>query len=83
MSKIKIYKYLSFFRGVIVKTVDSGLKKCGTRVQTPVVPLRSLSDKYPRERYEPPYTPIFGLNSTITVLQDEFGLYNPRWLICH
>ena len=31
----------------------------------------SLSGKYPRERYEPPYPPSYGLNSTTTVLQGE------------
>ena len=30
--------------------------------------LRSLSDKYSSERYEPPYLPSYGLNSTNTVL---------------
>ena len=28
--------------------------------------------KYPWERYEPPYPPIYGLNSTITVLLREW-----------
>ena len=36
-------------------------------VRTPVALLRSLSDKYPWERYEPPYPPSYGLNSTTTV----------------
>ena len=27
--------------------------------------------KYPRERYEPPYPPSYGLNSTTTALQGE------------
>ena len=33
--------------------------------------LRSLSGKYPWERYEPPYPPSYGLNSTTTILQGE------------
>ena len=31
----------------------------------------SLSDKYPWERYEPPYPPSYGLNSTTAVLLEE------------
>ena len=42
------------------------------RVRTPVTLLRSLSDKYPWERYEPPYPPSYGLNSTTTVLLGEW-----------
>ena len=38
------------------------------RVQTPVMLLHSLSNKYPWEKYESPYPPIYGLNSTTTVL---------------
>ena len=38
------------------------------RVQTPVALLRSLSGKYPWERYESPYPPSYGLNSTTNVL---------------
>ena len=40
------------------------------RVQTSVTLLQTntLSNKYPWERYEPPYPPSYGLNSTITVL---------------
>ena len=34
--------------------------------------LRSLSDKYLWERYEPPYPPSYGLNSTTTVLLGEW-----------
>ena len=37
-------------------------------VPTPVGLLRSLSGKYPWERYEPPYPPSYGLNSTTAVL---------------
>ena len=33
---------------------------------------QSLSDKYPWERYEPPYPPSYGLNSTTTVLLGEW-----------
>ena len=32
----------------------------------------SLSDKYLWERYEPPYPPSYGLNSTTTVLLGEW-----------
>ena len=37
----------------------------------PVALLRSLSDKYPWEWYEPPYPPSYGLSSTTTVLLVE------------
>ena len=37
----------------------------------PVALLRSLSGKYPWERYEPLYPPSYGLNSTTTVLLGE------------
>ena len=40
-------------------------------VHTPVTLLRSLSGKYPWERYEPPSPPSYGLNSTTTVLLGE------------
>ena len=52
-------------RGVMVKMMDC------KRVRTPVALLRSLSGEYPWERYEPPYPPSYGLNSTTTVLQGE------------
>ena len=42
------------------------------RVRTLVVLFRSLSDKYPWERYEPPYPPSYGLNRTTTVLLGEW-----------
>ena len=42
------------------------------RVRTPVVLLRSLSDKYHGERYEPSYPPSYGINSTTTVLLGEW-----------
>ena len=41
------------------------------RVRTPVALLRLLSGKYHWERYEPPYPPSYGLNSTTTVLLGE------------
>ena len=40
--------------------------------RTPVALLRSLSGKYPWERYESPYPPSYGLNSTTTVLLGEW-----------
>ena len=45
-------------RGVMVKSV--GLRNRSTRVRTPVALLRSLSGKYPRERYEPLILPAMG-----------------------
>ena len=50
---------------------SDGLHNRRTRVRTPVALLRSLSGKYPWERYEPPYPPSYGLNSTTTVLLGE------------
>ena len=47
-------------RGVIVKAMDCGIV------------VRSLSGKYPWERYEPPYPPSYGLNSTTTALLGEW-----------
>ena len=44
------------------------------RVRTPVALLCSLSGKYPWERYEPPYPPSYGLNSTSTVLSRRMAL---------
>ena len=44
------------------------LRNRSTRVRTPVALLRSLSDKYPWEKYEPPYPSWYGLNSTINIL---------------
>ena len=40
--------------------------------------LRSLSDKYPWERYEPPYPPSYGLNRRMAL-----ALNNLQRLICH
>ena len=56
-------------RGVMV--TSDGLRNRSTRVRTPVTLLRSLSGKYPWERYEPPYPPSYGLNSTTAVLLGE------------
>ena len=53
-------------------TFNDGLWNCSTRVRTPVALLRSLSGKYPWERYEPPYPPSYGLNCTTTVLLGEW-----------
>ena len=50
-------------RGVMVKATDYGIV---------VALLRSLSGKYPWERYKPPYPPSYGLNSTTTVLLWEW-----------
>ena len=56
-------------RGVMVKAMD--LRNRSKRFRTPVTLLRSLSGKYPWERYEPPYPPSYGLNGTTTVLLGE------------
>ena len=40
-------------------------------IYLPVTLLRSLLGKYPWERYEPPYPPSYGLNSTTTILLGE------------
>ena len=50
---------------------SDGLRNRSTRVRTPVALLCSLSGKYPWERYEPPYPPSYGLNSTTNVLLGE------------
>ena len=50
----------------MVKAMDCGI------VRTPVTLLRSLSGKYPWERYEPPNPPSYVLNSTTTVLLGEW-----------
>ena len=60
---------LTLFRGGNGKS--DGLRNRSTRVRTPVELLRSLSGKYPWERYEPPYLPSYGLNSPTTVLLGE------------
>ena len=48
-------------RGVMVKALDCGI------VVSKFAQLRSLSDKYPWERHEPPYPPSYGLNIITTV----------------
>ena len=49
-----------------------GLRNRSKRVHIPVALLCPLSGKYPWERYEPPYPPSYGLNSTTTVLLGEY-----------
>ena len=68
--------------GVMVKAM--GLWNHSKRVRTPVALLRSLSGKYPWERYDPPYPPSYGLNSTTIVLRGEIALAlnNLQRLIC-
>ena len=52
-----------YLRDVMVKAMD-----CGIVVpEFEVALLHSLSDKYPWERYEPPYPASYGLNCTTTV----------------
>ena len=60
----------TFFGGgfILLQRCSRGLRNRSKWVRTPVAPLRSLSGKYPWERYEPPYPPSYGLNSTTTVL---------------
>ena len=55
--------------GVMVKVMD-----CGIVVSEFILKVAlscSLSGKYPWERYEPPYPPSYGSNSTTTVLLGE------------
>ena len=58
-------------RGVMVKAMDCGIVVSEFILQSRPL-LLSLSDKYPWERYEPPYPPSYGLNSTTTVLLGEW-----------
>ena len=73
------FSFLSFFFFFLISSFRPlmlyGLRNRSKRVRTPVALLRSLSGKYPWERYEPSYPPSNGLNSTTTVLLGE-------WL-CH
>ena len=39
--------------------------------------LRSFSDKYPWERKEPPYPPIYEFNSITANYKDDFGFKQP------
>ena len=48
--------------------LSTGLQNCGKRVQTPVMLLCPLLDKYHWERHEPPYPLSYGLSSTTTFL---------------
>ena len=57
----------SWFNGL-----SDGLRNRSKRVSTSIAPLRSISGKYPWERYESPYPPHYGLNSTATVLLGEW-----------
>ena len=51
---------------------SDGLRIRSTRARALVALLRSLSGKYPWERYESPYPPSYGLNSITTVLLGEW-----------
>ena len=57
-------------RGVMIKS--TGLWNRCKRIRTPVALLRSLSDKYPWERYEPPYPPSYGFKSITAVLLERW-----------
>ena len=61
--------WMEGIRSVMVKALDC--ENRSKRVRTPVALLRSLSGKYSWKRYEPPYHPSYGLNSTTTVLLGE------------
>ena len=50
--------------GVMVKAMDCGIVISEFKLQS----CYYVPDKYTWERYEPPYPPSYGLNSTITVL---------------
>ena len=52
--------------GVMVKAMDYRIIVSGFML------LRSLSGKYPSERYERPCPPSYGLNRTTTVLLGEW-----------
>ena len=62
---------------------SDGLWNHSTRVRISVALLCSLSGKYPWERYEPPYPPSYGLNSTTASRRITLALNNLQWVICH
>ena len=66
------------FRGIVIYMPNCAVERhfFRQRVRIPVALLRSLSDKYSWERYEPSYPPTYGLNSTTTVFlkKDGFGI---------
>ena len=61
---------------------NNRLQNRSKRVQTPVALLRSLSDKYPWERYEPPYPPSYGYHYCSS-RRMALALNNLKRLICH
>ena len=75
-----MYSYIA--KGIIIQYImgvsswcngqSDGLRNRSTRVRTPVGLLRSLSGKYPWERYEPSYPPSYGLNINTIVLLGEW-----------
>ena len=71
---IYIYTHLLGFLcdDILYHFISDGLQNRSERVRIPVALLRSLSGKYPWERYEPPYPSSYGLNSTTTVLLGEW-----------
>ena len=64
---------LGFPRDVMVKLLDSRIVVSEFKLQ--LGNLRSLLDKYPWKKYEPPYPPSYGLNSTFIVLLEEWIWY--------
>ena len=57
-------------RGVIVKVMNCGIVVCEFELQSCYY--IHFQKKYPRKRYESPYPPCYGLNSTTTVLLEEW-----------
>ena len=55
--------------GVMVNAMDCGIVVSEFELQPCYC---SLLDKYPWERYKPPYPPSYGLNSSTIVLLDEW-----------
>ena len=66
----KITNYLNYIKCFILG-YNELIAYIKNHRSTPVTLLRSLSVKYAWERYEPPYPPSYGLNSTTTVLLGE------------
>ena len=68
--KIELKNYVGVCPyGVMVKAMDSGIVVREFVLQSGYY--FHFWGKYPWERYEPPYPPSYGLNSTTTVLLGE------------
>ena len=70
---------------ILLRIYSAGLRDRRKRDRTPLSPLRSLSDKYLWEKYEPTYPSSCGLNRIAAVLIEGWLWYqnNPRTLVCH